>query len=347
MNVEGGRSIGIGGGVALSAAPSVASLGPKVTELSLPIVNEGPVGRSFLENSMPIKTSVFNPGGEIVFKAQPDVSQAPVEIRMDEKIKPTHPVREFYLPRVEPMIVPLVQSVTKSPAEKMQPQLQPLTEVKVSSKPAQVAVPAASSVLKEQEAIEEKVLTVQDQQNETESEESEDSSESKIKIVEAEKISSERRKKIKRAVKRAKEEDITVAQALTDWNDKSPLVGSGKDWTLDLTAQALEINPNKYTSLEEAEEISIAVVAENIPVEKGEGARQATVDEVRKVIKGEKELLKSKSPAQIVFKRITKKIFEADKNGKILKVLENEAEAVPETTLKDLGLAEIFYPKAA
>lgn len=269
---------------------------------------------------------------------------------------------EVIMPKIEPMIVPMVAplqvpNIVEFPRPQIviSPASEPATKTEnmVSARPA-VAPAQAPAVLPqptpegvEEMVIEEKILD--QQEDKTEIEESEDVSESKIKIVEAEHVSNERRKKIRRAVRTAKEKGITVAEALPIeyWSDKSPLVGEGTDWTLGLTAQALQINPKEYMSLEEAEEVSIASVAENIPVAEGIGGRRATIDEVRKVTKGEKHVLGSKTPAEIVLRRLIKRKVEVAEAGGVQKVLEDKVETTSEPTLKDFPqLAEVFKKAA-
>lgn len=329
------------GGVIGSVEEFKASLpvnifGAKLTVPTEPILAEGP---AHLEDIMPKQTKVFKPIGEIRFIPQelPEVS-APVVFPQVE-------------PRVEPIAIPngrefaTPQIVTSSSLEE---EIEAESAVSTQAATQTKAKNMVSAQVALQEQTEEQISTAHDQDDKVEAEESEDVSESKIKLVEAEKVSHKRRKRIKEAVKKAKEENITIAQALPGgfWEDKSPIVGDGKDWTLDLTAQALEINPNQYTSIKEVEEVSVATVAENIPVERGEGTRQATVSEVRKVKYGEEDLPKQKTPAQIVTRRIIKKKVESNKNGAILRILEDKAETTSGITLKDLGLEELFQKAA-
>ncbi|MBI2329985.1 hypothetical protein HYU94_01200 [Candidatus Daviesbacteria bacterium] len=357
--------------------PALASFGEAMKAPLGNIVNEGPVGGGFVEGFRPMNVTditTINTGGaaaplgEILFKPQSEptvIQQAEsVAVAAWEKSKLSvpepkevllMPAREVIMPQVEPMAVPFVApniweypipAVAVSPALAPAIGTQAKTETRSFTQSTQ-AVASQPALQEQEEIVEEKVLIKQDQKDKAEVEEGEDFSESRIKIVEAEKVSNERRKKIRKAVKKAQEEDITVAQALPEgfWDDKSPLVGNGKDWTLDLTAQALEINPNDYQSLEEAEEASIVSVAENIPVKEGEGGRQATIGEVRKVTNGEKNMSKPEIPAEIVVRRSIKKRIELAKSGQTLTVLDNKAETTPETTLKDLNLEEVF-PKA-
>ena len=351
----GSVSSGIGKAGA-GAAPVVAGLEARFGSVMGPadigsIVNEGPVARSFLENTMPIQVGskpveVINfqaPIKEsVVAEVEAFLAQARVQPEPQWVAKPV----EVIMPQVEPVVVPMIEPFV-APGGLEYPMPQAVVSPQAVAK-SDLAVATQPALQEQEEIVEEKVLTKQDQKNEAEIEEGEDFSESRIKIVEAEKVSDERRKKIRKAVKKAQEEDITVAQALPEgfWDDKSPLVGNGKDWTLDLTAQALEINPNDYQSLEEAEEASIVSVAENIPVKEGEGGRQATIGELRKVTKGEKNMSKPKIPAEIVVRRSIKKRIELAKSGQTLTVLENKVEVSSETTLKDLNLEEVF-PKAA
>lgn len=295
-------------------------------------------------NLNPIKRAAVVAGPEKITGAAYWFSNVP-GLRV---IKPA----EVIMPRVEPMIAPLkAPSIIEFPKPSIviSPALEPAT--KIENRISVQTAPKVSPLPKEEveEIVEKKeTLDQQDQEDENEIRDSEDFSESKIKFVEAVKISNERRKKIEKAVERAGAENITVVEVLPAgfWDDKSPIVGDGKDWTIDLTVQALRINPNNYRSIEQAKKASVISVAENIPIEKGEGGRIATVEEVRKVIHGQKDWLVSKTPAEIVERRVVKKRIEVAKTGEMLKVLENKVETIPETTLKDLNLEKLF-PKTA
>lgn len=345
----------------LSALPDVGGIAGSLSEFkaSVPVtsIGTGSVRGGFLEgfktmNAADITTintgGTIAPLGEILFRAP----SGPAVISQAETVavvawgKSTVPAWEVFAPEAVPLRAPAL-----APALEPQIGTQTKTETRVStgsaveSTPTILIQPAPEGV--DEMVIEEEALDRQEDR--TEIEESEELSVSKIKIVEAEQVSSERRKKIRKAVRKAKEEGITVAEALPReyWSDKSPLVGEGKDWTLDLTAQALQINPKEYASLEEAEEASIVSVAENIPVTEGASGRQATVDEVRKVTKGEKHVLGPKTPAEIVTKRLIKKKFEVAQAGGVLKVLENKVETKSEPTLKDFPQLAGVFQKAA
>jgi len=69
-----------GGGLARAASVSGSSIAAPSLEAASavvgPIINEGPVGRSFLENTMPLQVSKFDPVGEIRFNNEPLSVQA-------------------------------------------------------------------------------------------------------------------------------------------------------------------------------------------------------------------------------------------------------------------------------
>lgn len=335
------------GGFGLSAGPAFEAA---------PIINEGPVGLADFKNTMPLYIGQNNPVSELRFDnpVGEAVSTEPLSVEsvVAEAESILSQARLNPVPVAEPGIIKIAKPADlpapaplEAPVAETQPQLQPATEVRIDSQPSQAVSP-----LYEEEVVEEKkIVDQQNQEDEKEVQESEDSSQSRIKFVEAVKISDQRRRKIKDAVKKAEKEGITVAKALSGefWKYKSPIVGDGKDWTIDLTVQALQIDPGKYKSVAEAEEVSVASVDKNIPVEEGEKGRQATVDEVRKVTYGEVTILNAKTPAEIVERRLVKKRIQIAKTGEMLKVLEDKVETSSESTLKDLNLAEVFSQKAA
>lgn len=177
---------------------------------------------------------------------------------------------------------------------------------------------------------------------------SEEQSQVKVKLVEAVEISEKRKNAIKAAVRSAKPGEAIVLPA-EFWKSNSPIVGEGEDRTIDLTAQAVRSVLEKYSDPKEAEGALVKTVDENIPVKEGEGSRQATYEEVRKVIRGEdlKKLGTSK-PAEMVVKRVVKKRFEVIKNGEVVKVVENTVTTTPENTLEQLNptLAGVFQKAA-
>lgn len=226
--------------------------------------------------------------------------------------------------------------------------------------PAQIqTAPSFMEIPEVEEEAEEVVaktgeLVKQNQDSETGVEKSENSSLMKIKLVEAQEISESRRTAIRGAIKRLTGTKIIgrlVAQLLsTDFfNSKSPIAGEGKDWTIDLTADSIASDPNEYKNEEEAERFLTKAVDKHIPVKVGEEGRQATVEDVIKVVRGEGkkvETLKPKIPAEIVVKRISRKKVELGRSGEPIKILEDKVDTATESTLEKLGLIEVFQKAA-
>lgn len=376
MSVEGGGigGGGIGSGVATAVGIGGLSVfGPKLTgpEFYAPtIVNEGPVASSFLENSVTL--AKFNPVGEIQFNS-PSTGQAVIEplqlsniltkenvlaqenqilgIVEPEIVRPSWgTVTPQEKPLVIPQVLPEVGFPSLEPETRQENALgvQPKAETAVSSKiaPTTLTQPKTQEI----DEVEEKVAATEDQQTE---DEIEDSTESflKVKFVEAVNVSQKRKKKLRAAIKRVIKEGKRLREFLSVgfWNDKSPIVGEGEDGTLELTVKSVESNLIEDATSQQLEQIVDQAVEENIPVEQGEGGRDATVEDIEKVIKGKKSEVAAKTPAEIVIKRIVKKKVVIDKTG-VLKPLVNEdkTEVNGEVSLRELSpkLAEVFQKAA-
>lgn len=219
------------------------------------------------------------------------------------------------------------------------------------------------SQLQTEQIVEEKKLVLEDKKEDKAQEKrSEKQFLTKIKIVEAVKITQLRRSAVFEAARKAKEEaEKTVEKVIITgkklkkflsgefWKYISPLVGRvGYDGTIPLTLNAIENNPIEYTNLEEAQTKLSQPVAEHIPLQKGEGGRVATIEEVREVLEGkEKEVIKLNTPAEMVVRRVVRKNVDVIKSGQVVNtVVEEKEDVAGEPTLKSLDLKELF-PKAA
>lgn len=321
MGVESGPSGATG---AISAAPSGISLGnglefgPALGIVDIgPIVNEGPAGLIGLENTMPYKLGSFDPTGEIVFNpvasaaweplvapipVQPEFAEVPAVFQLGLADINLDPV-----PQAEPWIAPIAipngleyatPRVAISPALKpanqvvdilsIQPGRMLRSESGVSTVIAQST--AVQPVLQEEiEVVEEKKSVVEE--DKTGVKNSEQLSENRIKLVEAVEISKKRKGEIIAAIRKLGGKGvlgklITKLLSADFWQSKSPIARDSKDWTIDLTARAIESDTTDYKSEEEAEKALVKSVEENIPVKVGEEGRQATYQEVKKVISG-------------------------------------------------------------
>lgn len=345
MSVESGPSgavvVGIGSSLNARFGPSIS--GPEsISRLSSSIVNEGPAGRLGLEKTMPIIQLGFKPAGEIQFNSPAEKGQAALE--------PLATVEPMMVPKVgqpewvySPWITPVPE-----PATQLTTVLTSKIENRVASQPAQsIYTPVTQQEQEIEEVIEEKVLT-KNQNVKPEVEENEDSSVLKVKFVEAVEISEARKKEISSAVRRLKGKGI-IGRWLKEllsvgfWKSKSPIVGEGRDHTIDLTVSEIVSDTAEYKTPEEAEKIWMKTVEENIPVKEGEGGRTATVEEIRKVTHGEDQKApQSNTPAEIVVRRVVKKKIEKSQTGS--RVLEDKVEVNRETNLAELSpaLAEVF-----
>lgn len=238
---------------------------------------------------------------------------------------------------------------------------QPVANIATSAQIIEVTAPHQQQV--EQVLEEKKILTEKDQEDKPQAKRSEEQSVAKIKIVEAVRVSQLRRLVISEAARKVQEEAeqagekvVITAKKLKKflsaelWKYISPLVGrGGYDGTIPLTLNAIEKDQTEYTNLQEAQTSLSQPVAEHIPLQEGEGGRLATVEEVREVLEGkEKDVLRSRTPAEIAIKRVVVKKDEtfASTAQVVNTVMEEKEEVVGEPTLKSLGLEEVFQKAA-
>lgn len=264
------------------------------------------------------------------------------------------PIRRFYpLPLLRPVFYPEIDIDLE---EQVQPQLKPAAGV--SYEPAsftagsvtRVDVQPAISIAAPETVEEEEV--VEERKEEMQPKDQEEQVISKLKLVEDQQVSENRRHEIKTAIKRAWQEawkldlkTITgklVKQFLPDswWKDKkykSPIVGEGKDWTINTTTDDLEADRLEYESEREAEKL-INYVSIHIPVKAGTGSRVATIEEVREVLRGREAEPVRGRPAEVVIRRIARK---RQLGGEVASLVSERT--VKEGSLEDFpALADVF-----
>lgn len=224
-----------------------------------------------------------------------------------------------------------------------------------------ISTPTLHQTQVEQIVEEKKVVAEKQRDDKSQAKRSEKTTQLKVKIVEAVQVSERRRLEIKMAVKRARAEVeksglrgitgrlVRKLLANTFWEHKSPIVGEGRDGTINPTAYEMEADTTEYKDEKEAETALVQAVAKHIPVNIGEGGRTATLEEVREVLEGkEKKNLRSNTPAEMVVKRVVAAENKTvASTGQVVNTLVEEKEEVKgEPTLNSLGLEEVF-PKAA
>lgn len=268
-----------------------------------------------------------------------------VSPRIESQVMPR--VVPGVLESLQPTVIaiPGLEMVTKYEAA---PAVATRTENSVSTKTASAVSRQTGLQNREQEeVVEEQILTEQAEEKETGNREDEDEQLIKIEFTEAVQVSENRRQYIREAIKKlGLGRKFREVLSVGFWKSKSPIVKEGKDWTLDLTVQEIESDRVKYQTPKLVEEAYVKAVERNIPVQEGKGGRIAAVEEVKKVLNGERK--EPKTPARIVIKRVMKKsVIEKAEAGEQAGVLEKKTDAAVEGTLKDLNLEEVFLQKAA
>lgn len=254
-----------------------------------------------------------------------------------------------------PFGAPKVEAVPQSIVQKR-------AENKATSRIVRTTSTPTLSVQQTEQVLEEKkILTERERQEKPQTKRREKQSMTKIKIVEAVEVTQLRRLAISEAARKIKEvaekrgEKVVITGKILKrflsgefWKYISPLVGrGGYDGTIPLTLNAIENNPTEYTSLEQAQTELSKPVTEHIPLQKGEGGRLATVEEVREVLEGkEKEAIKSQTPAEMVVRRLARK-SEVIRGEQVVTAVTEEKIESAETSLKDFpALAEVFQKAA-
>lgn len=345
-SIGGGIEMGRSGGPSLVSglarfdqSPAVSlnrMFGPSISgpEAYVPTqFKEGPVRKEDMQNSTVLQ---IGQAKEIKFnnpKQHPAIEFKPFVVVGPEPISPTWSI----VPVIEPMVAP----------QKVETPFPAVAPVAQTESAQTVNIPSIQPAQQEQaveEAVEEITRKLQPQENEDTTDD-ENLSESKVKLVEASQISQNRKQEIISAVKKLAEQlkgkitlkSLKAALSAEYWNLKSPIVKNKKDHTLDLTISEIESDPSEYKTPEEAVNVLVAAVDHNAPVKSGEDGRTATLEEVIKVIKGEKE--KPKTPAEMVYRRAVKKTIKKQA-GKI-EPFENTYHSV-EGNLNTLNLDEVF-----
>lgn len=380
-SIGGGSVGGIGssgsiGGLEGGVGIAVATAPVGISSFSLNIVNEGPVTLSFLENTMPLTINRFNPAGEIIFNPLTEenavsgvnnllgVAEPKVEIKQSLLIEAetvaqqaweNHPVtqaEEVVASMVNPINGPAIDYLTQ-PALEPSPILDPVLKTatviqeQVSSKAQVVLDPAAQ--IGQAEQIVENILVVEEVKKPQKPKEQEEETELRIKHVEDEEVSQERKREIKEAVGKTSIEaqrlglkrifGWMVAKFLPPENEdnRSQIVKrSGPDGSYQETFEAIS-SSGEFSSEEEAVARFNEIVAEKKPVKRAKDGNQVTRLDIARVLKY--LALQFQILPEVVEKRVVKKTV-------VQPVIQNK-ETKKETSLADFpSLAEVFQKAA-
>lgn len=245
-------------------------------------------------------------------------------------------------------------------APKVQPEarakIQPKTESNPGRRAGTIVFPSSASRVKTEQVKEERLKPGQKQEEKGEKRQSEKRSVAKIKFSEAVEISKKRAVALKKAYQEIKTRGLSIKLlraflSRSYWEAISPIAKNGHDGTLNLTMVEFEKQSGEYQLETRADQAISFAVSNHIPVQKGEGGRLATVEEVREVLEGkEKEILRSNTPAEMVIRRVVRKSVEFVKAGQTVAVSGEKEEVLEEPTINSLGLEEVYpkiFPKAA
>lgn len=234
--------------------------------------------------------------------------------------------------------------------------IQPKTESNPGYRVRRIVSSSPASRVQTEQVKEERLKIEQKQEEKAGKRQSEKRSVAKIKFSEAVEISKKRAAALKRAFQEIKTRGLSIKflrvfLSRTYWEAISPIAQKGHDGTLNLTVSELEKHKSEDYGEAKTDQAIAYAVSNHIPVQKGEGGRLVTIEEVREVLEGiEKQVLKLNTPAEMVIRRVVSKNVELIKAGQIVAVSEEKEEALEETTLKSLGLEEVYpniLPKAA
>lgn len=244
-------------------------------------------------------------------------------------------------------------------APKVQPEaqirIQPKTESNPGYRVRRIVSPSPASRVQTEQVKEERLKAEQKQEEKAGKRQSEKRSVAKIKFSEAVEISKKRAAALKKAYQEIKNRGLSSKLLRTFlsrsyWEAISPIAQKGHDGTLNLTVSELEKQRGEDHDEAKENQAIYYAVANHIPVQKGEGGRLATIEEVREVLEGiEKQVLRSNTPAEMVVRRVVSKNIEVKRGGQVASYSEEKEEVLEETTLKSLGLEEVYpniLPKA-
>lgn len=344
MNVEAGPSGAIAGAASVSG-PSIGIGAP------FGIVNEGPI-RGSLEGFRPMDITDIQPidkGGVVnSLTAEGAISQA--EAIISESLSTTSAVKEaqYWLGVVEPKPEP----DTKLPTI-VGSLVYPVASPSISSQAEAVYAPATQEQLIDEIVAEEEIIAEERKDESSKIREEGEVEELKLKYVEHEEVSRQRRYQLEQAINKAdaetKEGDEEIAGdtlkkyfAPEDQSNRSGIAEPGvPDGSLEETYQILAAR--NYGSAREAKEVADATVAELKPVKKAKEGKKVREIDIARV---RRDLFFKSHPVEEVVARIVKKKILAEKTGQSAVLVHELKSETLEPTIEDLDLAEVFPTKS-
>ncbi len=353
MHIELGS---IGSGVAsvasaVSRVPAslgrLSDFGPILEGPLTPIINEGPVGLADFKNTVTeinfLPQPELNPAN-VVAEAESILAQAKI---LQPEVIPV-PVREAFVPQVEPMIAPLtIPKIVEFPKPQIviSPALESVTGVQVktnnltSVRPAAVLAVLPQPALEEE--VEEEVITKKEVAEQTIAEEKEEIEKTELKDVVDESVLNTRIEEFSNAAEivGAEMEEIDGKRVVelvgTETAEKrSGLVKQrGPDGSREETIGA--VASKKFKSVKEAKEKIVVIITQKVRVKRARGGIAVGHEAVARVLK---YFFVKARPAEQTITRVTKK-----QQAQVVPVA---APKVIGPRIEDLGLAEVF-PKAA
>lgn len=395
MGVEGGSPGGVATAVsigpAISSRPAISAgietslavrFGPSVTALFSAQIAEGPVGRSFLENTIPFQPQ-FGLGQPV-----PEVFQAGLsDINLDPGIKAIQAgphlgglLRGLPLPFEDHIPVTVRQPlfgldeviarpksttlsrpgilVEEKPILVTKARVQPQVESRASSELVQTIATPIPQKQEVEELVEEKQLVDKQEEQEVNTKNSEEAEEFRLKIVEDELVSEQRRVEIKGAIKKAFEaaENLGLSTVVAriaakflpsehEGNRGQIVKKKGPDGTLTDTVEAISTDDREFNSRQEAEQALLPLVDQFRPAKRAKEGKTLSLEEVLRTFKH--HLIKPKIAVEIIVQRIIKKRIQVlSYQPTLVETVKEEIKPQTENSLEDLNLTEVFQTKA-
>ncbi len=384
MSVEGGLSVGGLGGGGVGAGVSRGGFeksgpgvfGPEVKRLSSPLISEGPVARSFLENSMTLAIGRLDPvqsGGVFVedlsvqaaiAEAESIIAQAQNPLKESNSVvemkQPEYklPSWQGIIPQTEPRVAPMAvpnKLEYPSPGVFFYPVPEPATKTESTTQQAQTLIIPEAIKAEEQvveELVEEKVR--KDTKDSPEEEETRQS----VRYLEDGQASGQRRHEIREAIlKAAVEADRLGLTKIAGWlvakfmpaehvgNRSQVMKNSGPDGSYQETVEAIAA-VGELESNEKAAEKLNKIVVEKKPVKYGKDGTPVAQADVARVYKYKSVIKPSSEAYETVYKRVIKKKDKITSDNTPAQVSLNN-QSKPETSLKDYPALEEVFQKAA
>ncbi|MBI2039516.1 hypothetical protein HYT18_00410 [Candidatus Microgenomates bacterium] len=321
------------------------------------IVNEGPVSVGDLNRLPAIGEIIFNPALATAIEPKTPVPTIEPISFSQTRAGANFLIADQRLPRTPNLAVEsLLRRRVIEEAEVVAKEAwdsHVITQAENIARGADQSYMISTSPIPSEQIVKENIVEVKERDEEKEDilEEEKEAQELRLKYVEDEEVSQQRRYEIREAIKKAKAEAVLDdVDELEGWRivkflptehegDRSQIVKRrGPDGSLDETKE--ELVSRKFDSEKEAQQVSDAIIAQKVPVKTAKEGKVVGYEDVARVFKY--HFVKPRIVHEVVTERIVKKKQTQQLGGQNLMPVITMEETKTESTLEDLNLAEVF-----